>query len=78
MSDTDQGEVTFNKLGDAIEFVENKGKALRESAVGFEHSFKELTGFAPATTVSALDVVKICFSLYGEPIARELGGEAKH
>lgn len=60
-------EVTFDSLGAAIDFVEKRGEALQQSAAGFQTAFKELTGFAPTTTVTALDVVKICYSLYGEP-----------
>ena len=60
-------EVTFKSLGEAIAFVDKKGEAMQNSVAGFQTSFKELTGFEPQRTVTALDVAKICFSLYGEP-----------
>lgn len=60
-------EVTFNTLGDAIKFVEDRGQAAHEAAQGFEKAFVELVGFPPQRHVNALDVVKICHALYGEP-----------
>ena len=52
-------EVSFESLDGAIEFVDNKFKALDEQAKGYAVSFKELTGFMPDHRVNALDVVKI-------------------
>lgn len=60
-------EVTFNTLGDAINFVEERGRSAQDAAQGFERAFVELVGFPPQRHVNALDVVKICYSLYGEP-----------
>lgn len=60
-------EVTFTTLGEALAFVEERGRLLQEGANGFRNSFKELTGFEPDHRVSALDVMKICHTLYGEP-----------
>ena len=63
-------EVNFDSLAGAIEFVEKKGEAMQHSVAGFQTSFKELTGFEPQRHVTALDVVKICFNLYGEPVKK--------
>ena len=60
-------EVTFEKLEDAIKFVEQAGEKAQASGQAFANSFQELTGFHPRHQVTALDVVKICHSLYGEP-----------
>lgn len=63
-------EVTFDKLADAIKFVEDRGKAASASAQAFTKAFQELTdGYQPGQNVNALDVVKICLSIYGEPKA---------
>lgn len=52
-------EVSFNSLGEAIGFVDEKAKFAENAMQGFAQSFKELTGFMPGDRVSALDVVKI-------------------
>jgi len=66
--DKKKDSVTFETLGDAINFVESKGKVAEQASAGFIQSFAELTGgYDPRQQVSALDVVRICFSLYGEP-----------
>lgn len=62
-------EVTFEKLGDALGFVNEKREALQQSAESFKKAFTELTGFAPQQQVTALDVVTICHRIYGEPKA---------
>lgn len=64
---TEAKEVTFDKLGAAIDFVEERMRVAQESAQGFAVSFQELTGMRPDRPVTALDVVKICYQLYGEP-----------
>lgn len=70
-------EVTFDKLGDAIDFVDTKSKSLQQSVVDFQQSFKELTGMDPQKQVNALDVVKICYSLYGEPASGDKPSASK-
>ena len=52
-------EVTFEKLEDAIKFVDEKFNVLQKNAAGYAESFKELTGYKPEDRVTALDVVKI-------------------
>jgi hypothetical protein len=64
---SEEKEVVFNTLGDAIKFVEDQGEKAQEAGRGFATAFKELTGMEPQRTVNAMDVVKICFAIYGEP-----------
>lgn len=67
MTEKKDESVTFETLGEAINYVEDSGKAAHERAQGFAQAFQELTGMEPQRTVNALDVVKICYALYGEP-----------
>lgn len=67
MSEQKDESVTFNKLGDALRFIEDKAKTADSSAQGFIKAFSELTGgYDPRQQVTAADVVKICWTLYGE------------
>ena len=52
-------EVTFEKLEDAIQFVEDKGKAAEGALKGFHTAFRGRTGYSPADRLTALDAVKI-------------------
>jgi hypothetical protein len=60
-------EVTFNSLGQALEFIQDKNTTLGKQMQQFEKNFEELTGFKPGHRVTALDVVAICYKFYGEP-----------
>ena len=61
----DKTEVT--SLGSALEELTKRQGDVESNLKLFAQNFKELTGYAPQQQINALDVVKIIFSIYGEP-----------
>jgi hypothetical protein len=60
-------EVTYEKIGDAINHLGHLGDKTNAQAKIWAENFEKFTGFKPNQPINAFNVVQLMHKFYGEP-----------
>jgi hypothetical protein len=60
-------DISYDKLGDAMEFVSKQQKELDEKAAIWFREFEKNFGLKPNQQMTAYETLKLMHRIYGEP-----------